>query len=210
MYKIYINDNCLIIADQIGALSVDNERVKSLPFLAEDKRLLNYIDKLEKAASGNDLMLVTSNAKHLFKVFKSFYKKIKAAGGIIVNEDDKILLIERLGVWDLPKGKRDAGESNKDTAIREVEEETGLKCAIASEIGSTWHTYRDQKNRRILKKTAWYRMIPEKDQTVIVQESENISDYQWSLPREFLVSEQKSYASIRDILGAFVKQKDKI
>ena len=45
--------------------------------------------------------------------------------------------------WTFPKGKVDPGESDEDCAVREVEEETGLRCALGRELRST--TYDDQK-----------------------------------------------------------------
>jgi 8-oxo-dGTP pyrophosphatase MutT (NUDIX family) len=51
---------------------------------------------------------------------------IEAAGGLVLNERGNLLMIFRRGKWDLPKGKRDAGESIETCAVREVEEETGL------------------------------------------------------------------------------------
>ena len=47
--------------------------------------------------------------------------------------------------WTFPKGKADAGESDEDCAVREVEEETGLRCSLGRELEST--TYDDQKGR---------------------------------------------------------------
>ena len=47
--------------------------------------------------------------------------------------------------WSLPKGKADPGESDADCALREVEEETGLTCALGAELPSTH--YRDNQGR---------------------------------------------------------------
>ena len=49
---------------------------------------------------------------------KSLFEIIKAAGGLVVNETGEVLFIHRRGYWDLPKGKRDPGESKKVTAVR--------------------------------------------------------------------------------------------
>jgi 8-oxo-dGTP diphosphatase len=48
--------------------------------------------------------------------------------------------------WSFPKGKAKAGESDEECALREVEEETGLRCRLGPELAST--TYRDAKGRR--------------------------------------------------------------
>lgn len=63
---------------------------------------------------------------------------IRAAGGIIVR-DDSVLIVHRpnYGDWSLPKGKCKAAESDEACALREIEEETGLRCAIERPLGET-------------------------------------------------------------------------
>src|SRR4051812_48020306 len=61
---------------------------------------------------------------------KAIWKKftiIRAAGGLVVNDGGEMLFIFRRGKWDLPKGKLEEGEDLEECAVREVEEETGLK-----------------------------------------------------------------------------------
>ena len=63
---------------------------------------------------------------------------VRAAGGIVVR-DGKVLLVHRpkYDDWSFPKGKLDDGESWAEGALREVEEETGLRCTIGEELGRT-------------------------------------------------------------------------
>src|SRR5664279_1954796 len=63
---------------------------------------------------------------------------VRAAGGIIVR-DGAVLLVHRpkYDDWSFPKGKLEEGESWEDGAVREVEEETGLRCAVGALVGST-------------------------------------------------------------------------
>jgi 8-oxo-dGTP diphosphatase len=64
--------------------------------------------------------------------------RVEAAGGV-VTRDGRVLLVHRprYDDWTLPKGKLDAGESFEDAALREVEEETGLRCRLLSELPET-------------------------------------------------------------------------
>jgi 8-oxo-dGTP diphosphatase len=80
---------------------------------------------------------------------------VRAAGGVIVR-DGRVLLVHRpkYGDWTLPKGKLEEGESWEDAALREVAEETGLRCELGDGIGSTH--YRDSNGRD--KEVRWFRM----------------------------------------------------
>jgi 8-oxo-dGTP diphosphatase len=71
---------------------------------------------------------------------------VRAAGGLVVR-DGKVLLVHRpkYDDWSFPKGKCDDGESDESCALREVEEETGLRCELLEEIGET--SYIDAKGR---------------------------------------------------------------
>ena len=77
-----------------------------------------------------------------FDNFARNFRIIHAAGGIVRNEQEAILMIYRLDKWDFPKGKVEAGEQYAEAAIREVEEETGLKdITLGEPLPSTFHTY---------------------------------------------------------------------
>jgi 8-oxo-dGTP diphosphatase len=75
---------------------------------------------------------------------------VRAAGGVVVRgagAEVTVLLVHRPAYddWTFPKGKVDPGESDEDCAVREVEEETGLRCVLGRELQST--TYDDAKGR---------------------------------------------------------------
>ncbi|MDX6453592.1 MAG: 8-oxo-(d)GTP phosphatase [Gaiellaceae bacterium] len=63
---------------------------------------------------------------------------VRAAGGVIVR-DGSVLLVHRpeYDDWSFPKGKLEDGETWEEGALREVEEETGLRCALGDELGRT-------------------------------------------------------------------------
>jgi 8-oxo-dGTP pyrophosphatase MutT (NUDIX family) len=75
---------------------------------------------------------------------------VRAAGGVVLRpggDGFDVLLVHRAAYddWSLPKGKCNLGESDEDCALREVEEETGLRCVLEHELPST--SYRDAKGR---------------------------------------------------------------
>src|ERR1043166_3932939 len=89
-----------------------------------------------------ELYFYHENEKLMQITFTSFFKVIEAAGGLVKNNKGEYLFIFRKGKWDLPKGKIDKGESVSAAAIREVEEECGVKkLSIRKELPPTYHTY---------------------------------------------------------------------
>lgn len=82
---------------------------------------------------------------------------VRAAGGVVVR-DGRLLLVHRpkYDDWTLPKGKCEPGESYEACAVREVEEETGLRCELGTELPSTHYT--DSRGRP--KRVRWWRMEP--------------------------------------------------
>jgi 8-oxo-dGTP diphosphatase len=72
--------------------------------------------------------------------------EVKAAGGVVLR-DGRIALVHRprYDDWSLPKGKLDPGEDWETCAVREVREETGLRCTLGRELSST--SYTDRKGR---------------------------------------------------------------
>jgi 8-oxo-dGTP diphosphatase len=76
--------------------------------------------------------------------------EVRAAGGVVWRRAPggvEILLVHRRGRedWTLPKGKVEPGESDEACAVREVEEETALRCALGPEVGFV--SYTDQRGR---------------------------------------------------------------
>ena len=76
---------------------------------------------------------------------------VQAAGGVVSRRGDggplEVLLVHRprYDDWSFPKGKLEPGETHEEAAVREVEEETGFRCALGSELPST--SYHDSKGR---------------------------------------------------------------
>ena len=73
--------------------------------------------------------------------------EVRAAGGVVLDPEGRVVLVHRprYDDWTLPKGKLDRGESFEDAALREVEEETGLRCRLVRELPSS--EYLDPKGR---------------------------------------------------------------
>ena len=130
-------------------------------------------------------------------------KTIIAAGGIIKNEDGKILFMYRRGKWDLPKGKLDEGETIEECAVREVEEETGLRNIILGElIGITYHQY-TEKDEDIEKESHWFAMKVGGHQNLVPQLEEDIQELHWVAENELATYLNNSYPNIIEIVEKF-------
>ena len=133
---------------------------------------------------------------------KKRYKYIEAAGGLVLNDKGKVLMIHRLGVWDLPKGKLDKGETLRKAAIREIEEECGIgKLKIIKQLPPTYHIY-TLNGKRILKKTFWFKMTSSDTKKPIPQIEENIDEVCWmSKTKLKRLNPKNTYRSILDVLS---------
>lgn len=136
----------------------------------------------------------------MFKDFmKNEFKCVDAAGGL-VEKQGELLVIKRKGLWDIPKGKIEKGEKTKVAAVREVEEECGVKVKLDKKIGKTLHLYK-MKGKYAYKYTYWYRMSILSEKDMKPQVEEGIEEVKWMNHDE--VSKMETYASITGVLEEY-------
>lgn len=197
IYKIYINEVALIITDSQPSDIQDYQELKVSEF-----NFFRFYEQVRELNSPKVFLLLSKKFKSHFKKIKQSMKMIKAAGGLVSNEEQHYLFIFRNGKWDLPKGKLDSGETAKIAAVREVEEECGIHIdSIGGKICNTYHIY-EMNKERILKKTSWYRMKAVNQKVLIPQLEEGITDVRWLAPGDFMMIRQNTYPLIRDLLNA--------
>ena len=119
---------------------------------------------------------------------------VRAAGGLI-RRDATVLLVHRprYDDWTFPKGKALPGESDEDCALREVEEETGLRCELGEELPAT--AYVDGMGRP--KRVRWWRMRPVGGAFMAHEEVDEIA---WMAPAE--AAQQLTYVPDRALVDA--------
>ena len=141
--------------------------------------------------------------KDIDKLKKAFFKHftiIKAAGGLVKNEQNEILFIFRRGKWDLPKGKNDGDEIPRECAVREVKEETGLqKIKAGKKICTTYHTY-TEFGKHILKETEWFEMKATSEQKLTPQHNEDIEKIEWVTESDLNKKLKNSFPLISDVI----------
>ena len=207
MYKIYVNDHPLILVSTTDMENLKVENALVLPYMGDPKMLIACLDKLEKTQNPISIIIHSENFASLKRDFRGLFKKIKAAGGVLFDENNRVLFIFRLHRWDLPKGKVDKKEHWHQAALREVEEETGLPCILEHKVATTRHTYRLSNGKRVLKTTKWYKMKPNHTR-IKLQYSEFIEDAKWIEPLTFMNSDLPTYASIKDAVNSTIENKN--
>lgn len=134
-----------------------------------------------------------------FEKFLACFRIVYAAGGAVFNTDGALLLMKRKGVWDLPKGKLDKGESRVNAAVREVEEECNVfDIEVNHKIGLTYHLYFEKK--WLLKETHWYHMNTADWGQAKPQVEEEIEEINWVNREKLDISALDTYQNIRYVL----------
>lgn len=167
MYKVFVND-CPIILTDTKNISTEFEVLKF-----ESTKIQQIFEAIcNHQIKG--IQLYSNNLGEDWKNFKSKFKVQKAAGGKVLNSNNEVLFIYRLGKWDLPKGKLEKGESIKECAIREVEEECGItNLTLENQLPTTYHVF-ERKGKTILKITYWFLMKSNFTGKLIPQTEEDI------------------------------------
>lgn len=198
MYKVFFQDRIVLLSEKAPEYKAGPGQEFS------EYRNRGELTKLLARFSGDDqiqeLHLFHSDIRELSEVFASCFKPVSAGGGVVFNRDGEFLVIKRNGVWDLPKGKMEEGEDFETTALREVEEETGLTGLECSGLLlSTFHTY-PLKKKFMLKETRWFEMQWKGSGSPVLQAEEGITDYRWVRPGDCAFIKENTYASILDVL----------
>ncbi len=129
-------------------------------------------------------------------------KKVRAAGGLVWRRNRagevELLLVHRprYDDWSLPKGKAHRGESDRDTALREVEEETGLRCRLGAELATV--RYRTERGED--KTVRWWSMTVRKD--VGFAPDDEVDEVRWVTMEGF--DHLGSFDSDRKVVDSFV------
>lgn len=193
MYHVFVNDKPIILTTQVSA----------------ERNFKNYllskvsIGKVIKELNSTSLKEVRLIGKKEDKLISKFLKKLPnviAGGGKVVNDKGDVLFIYRNDKWDLPKGKAEGNETIEETALREVEEETGVSgLSITKPLETTYHIFKRNGKHKI-KITYWFEMKSSYNGILSPQENEGITKVAWLNQEECTKALDNSYANIKILI----------
>ncbi len=198
--KIYFNDSYIEFTF-VNSQGTGNQSFKQkLNFLVKKYDLKKIVKELLEAKNYSTYPVSIKNFEETLEFLKAQFYYIEAAGGVIEKEGT-FLFINRLGKWDLPKGKLDIGESIEDCAVRECEEECGVKnLNIVKKLPSTFHIY-PYKKGFALKQTHWFQMKTSYSKKLVPQLEEDINEVRWMTVQEIeKIVKPNTYKTILDVI----------
>ena len=194
MLQIFYKEKPIIISDKKSDLK--NSLIIN-PELFENLDLLKLLTKKRV----NSIGIFSNEFEFILNMFKKKYPEIIAAGGKVINNKSEILFIYRNKKWDLPKGKAEKNEIISETALREVEEETGIKnLSIIKPLDKTYHIFK-RGGKNYLKSTYWFEMQSDFIGKFKPQKKEGITRVEWIGIENLSSILAKSYANIRLLIG---------
>ncbi|NKI28064.1 NUDIX domain-containing protein [Arenibacter sp. 6A1] len=190
MYKVFVNESPLILTNKLS------DAANNKYFLLNGTAINEAIDSLVNKKLGQ-AFVYHPNHEEILKKFSKKIPIVVAAGGVVTNKEGKVLFIYRNNKWDLPKGKLDKGESIEECAIREVEEETGVKgLKIENFLRTTYHLFKRNGVYK-LKEVHWFAMNTTYKGELTGQVDEGIEKVKWKGPKKIKKALENSYANIR-------------
>lgn len=153
----------------------------------------------------NKVAIICDDIQQAFDHFAEEFVWVEAAGGVVRNDSDEVVMICRNGRWDLPKGHREEGETMAECAVREVAEETGVGVlSVERLLCATIHCY-NLYGKWEMKYTAWYDMSADGNIQPVPQTEEGIVSAEW-VARDMIEEKiKKSFPTIKTVFAAFLK-----
>ena len=165
----------------------------------EGSQVHDLINMFEVSDSLGLVYIPSEDTERTYRLICDEFKEVNAGGGLVRNRRGDYLLIKRNGLWDLPKGHQEDGEDIQVTALREVEEETGIpQLELGQLICVTDHCYR-RNDIWHLKHTWWYEMLYCEPTDLTPQKEEDISKAAWVAKSSLPAFLTNTFPSIQEV-----------
>jgi 8-oxo-dGTP pyrophosphatase MutT (NUDIX family) len=167
----------------------------------------DLLRQISSNPNGFDLIFIDEAHRNHF--VETQFTCIEAAGGIVLNPEEKLLFIYRRDKWDLPKGKREIGEEEETCARREIEEETGVTgLHLLNKLTETYHVYFENE-KPVLKTSHWYLYKIDTNQDTQPQTEEDITETTWFSKDELNTPLSNTYDNIINVVNAYLANMSK-
>jgi 8-oxo-dGTP pyrophosphatase MutT (NUDIX family) len=196
-YELFVRNHGLIIS------KTTEEKIEKSIDLDSIQEWIDNLHHFDNQDYENFWHLKTEDVEGALNSILNRFKNIFAAGGIVQSVDDEIIMIYRLGKWDLPKGKIEPGEGVEIAAKREIEEEVGVsRLETISPLDNTYHFY-FFKNQWIAKTTYWFHFLSKEKNELIPQTEEDIDKAVWMKKVEVEEAMHNTYPTIKKLIQLF-------
>lgn len=200
MHRIYLEKRCIIICPPDEPALSDPNAVQYN--VGENPDVHSLINMFESSQSLGRIYIPVSQTEDTYRKICSEFVQVNAGGGLVSNRRGDYLLISRNGLWDLPKGHQETGEDIRTTALREVQEETGINdLQLRDLICVTDHCYR-RNGLWHLKHTWWFDMLYDAPLDLTPQREEDISRAAWVARSSLTPFLLNTYPSIVEVFRA--------
>lgn len=197
MRKIYFDNRAIMICSPEEAALTDPNAVEF--HFSDGDDILPMVEMFEVTKTLERICIPSSDTENCYRRICAGFKEVNAAGGLVSNRRGDFLLIRRDGLWDLPKGHQERGEDITVTALREVQEETGVDhLELGDLICVTDHCYK-RDGIWHLKHTWWYRMYYMAPVDLTPQTEEDITKAAWVAKSSLPPYLKSTYPSIKEV-----------
>jgi len=197
MHRIYFEKRCIMICSPDDQALSDPNIIRFS--MGENPDIHSLVGMMEASESLQRVCIPAEDVEGTYRMVCREFLEVNAGGGLVSNRRGDYLLISRNGLWDLPKGHQDPGEDIEVTALREVEEETGISdLMLRGLICITDHCYR-RNGIWHLKHTWWYDMLYTDPTDLTPQKEEDIAKAAWVARSSLPPYLQNTYPSIQEV-----------
>ncbi|MBE9488136.1 MAG: NUDIX domain-containing protein [Bacteroidetes bacterium] len=191
MRNLFFQDKDIIFVNN------NNENKENILIFAQIESVDQVVSALENKTQ---IYILCDNIDNDYSSFLTKFRCIEAGGGVVLNNNEELLMIKRNGHWDLPKGKLEKGEVIEICAVREVKEECGIKNIECHDIHTlTRHIY-FLNNEWVAKPTFWFNMRCNDEKILTPQTEEGIEIVEWVSRKDVPNKLKESYSAIKHVL----------
>ena len=197
MHRIYFEKRCIIICEPDDQALADPNAMEF--HVGETVHIHSLVRMFEVQDTLSRIYIPSEDTQRTYRRLCAEFREVNAAGGLVSNRRGDFLLISRNGLWDLPKGHQEAGEDIEVTALREVQEETGVdQLQLRRLICITDHCYL-RNDIWHLKHTWWYDMLYTDPTNLTPQREEDITKAAWVAKSSLPPFLKNTYPSILEV-----------